>query len=157
MEIGNTDAEGRLILCDALAEADGESPELLIDCATLTGAARVALGPEVHALFSDDDELAEELVHAGAEMADPVWRLPFWKPYRKRLDSNIADFNNVSDMPYAGSIVAALYLAEFVKPTTSWAHIDMMAANTSAKPGRPEGGKATGLRAMYRVIRSRFG
>jgi leucyl aminopeptidase len=157
VEIGNTDAEGRLILCDALTEADSESPELLIDCATLTGAARVALGPEVHALFSDDDELAEELVHAGAEMADPVWRLPLWKPYRKWLDSNIADFNNVSDMPYAGSIVAALYLAEFVKPTTAWAHIDMMAANTSAKPGRPEGGEATGLRAMYRVIRSRFG
>ena len=157
VEIGNTDAEGRLILCDALFEADREKPDLLIDCATLTGAARVALGPEVIAMFSDDDKLAADLVAAGGAASDPVWRLPLWKPYRRWLDTNIADFNNVAEAPYAGSIVAALYLAEFVKPETRWAHLDMMAANTSARPGRPEGGEATGLRAMYRVIRKRFG
>ncbi len=157
VEIGNTDAEGRLILCDALFEADSESPDMLIDCATLTGAARVALGPEVHAMFSDDDKLAEDIVRAGTEVHDAIWRLPLWKPYRKMLDSNMADFNNVSGGGHAGAIVAALYLAEFVRPATAWAHLDMMAANVTAKPGRPEGGEATGLRALYRVIRKRFG
>jgi leucyl aminopeptidase len=157
VEIGNTDAEGRLILCDALFEADSEDPELLIDCATLTGAARVALGPEVHAMFSDDDKLAEDIVRAGAEVSDAIWRLPLWKPYRKMIDSNMADFNNVSGGGHAGAIVAALYLAEFVRPTTLWAHLDMMAANVTAKPGRPEGGEATGMRALYRVIRKRYG
>jgi leucyl aminopeptidase len=156
VEIGNTDAEGRLILCDALYEADSEDPELLIDCATLTGAARVALGPEVQALFSADDELANDIVKAGAEVSDPVWRLPLWKPYRKMIDSTIADFNNVSGNTFAGSIIGALYLAEFVKPATSWAHLDIYASNEKARPGRPEGGDATGMRALYRVIRNRY-
>jgi leucyl aminopeptidase len=157
VEIGNTDAEGRLILCDALFEADSEKPALLVDCATLTGAARVALGPEVQALFSNDDVLADDIVRAGREVADPIWRLPLWKPYRKMLDSKIADFNNVADGTFAGSIVAALYLAEFVRETTPWAHLDIFASNPKSQPGRPEGGEATGLRALYAVIRKRFG
>ena len=156
VEIGNTDAEGRLILCDALWEADSEKPDLLIDCATLTGAARVALGPEVQALFCNDDALADSMVRAGAEVSDPLWRLPLWKPYRKLIDSKVADINNVSGSPFAGAIIAALYLAEFVNSATAWAHLDMFASNASVRPGRPEGGEATGLRALYRVIRMRY-
>jgi leucyl aminopeptidase len=157
VEIGNTDAEGRLILCDALAEADSESPSLLVDCATLTGAARVALGPEVQALFCNDDALADAILRASVDVADPIWRLPIWKPYRKWIDSKVADFNNVADGPFAGSIIGALYLAEFVRESTPWAHLDIMASNTRARPGRPEGGEATGMRALYRMIRQRFG
>ena len=157
VEIGNTDAEGRLILCDALAEADSEKPNLLVDCATLTGAARVALGPEVQALFCNDDALADAIVRAGVDVADPIWRMPLWKPYRKMIDSKIADFNNVADGPHAGSIIGALYLAEFVRESTPWAHLDIFASNSRAQPGRPEGGEATGLRALYSVIRQRFG
>ena len=157
VEIGNTDAEGRLILCDALAEADSENPSLLIDCATLTGAARVALGPEVQALFCNDDALADAILRASVDVADPIWRLPIWKPYRKLIDSKVADFNNVADGPFAGAIIGALYLAEFVRESTPWAHLDIMASNTKARPGRPEGGEATGLRALYRMIRQRFG
>ena len=156
VEVGNTDAEGRLILCDALFEADSENPELLIDCATLTGAARVALGPEVQAMFSTDDKLADDIMKASAEVADPVWRLPLWKPYRKMIDSKIADFNNVSGGTHAGSIIGALYLAEFVRPTTKWAHLDIFASNEKPRPGRPEGGDATGMRALYQVIRTRY-
>ena len=156
VEIGNTDAEGRLILCDALFEADSEKPDLLIDCATLTGAARVALGPEVHAMFSRDNGLADELVRAGEAESDPLWRLPLWQPYRRLIDSKIADFNNVSTAGFAGAIIAAVYLAEFVKPSTAWAHLDIAGATVSARPGRPEGGEATGLRALYRVIRRRY-
>ncbi len=156
VEIGNTDAEGRLILCDALYEADQEDPEMLIDFATLTGAARVALGPEVQALFSNNDDLANTILRASTEAADPIWRLPLWKPYRKMIDSKIADFNNVADGPFAGAIIGGLYLAEFVRESTPWAHLDIMAANVKAKPGRPEGGEATGMRALYRAIRERF-
>ena len=156
VEIGNTDAEGRLILCDALYEADQENPEMLIDFATLTGAARVALGPEVQALFSNNDDLAAAILRAATETADPIWRLPLWKPYRKLIDSKIADFNNVADGPFAGSIIGGLYLAEFVRETTPWAHLDIMAANVKAKPGRPEGGEPTGMRAVYHMIRERF-
>jgi leucyl aminopeptidase len=156
VEIGNTDAEGRLILCDALFEADQENPEMLIDFATLTGAARVALGPEMQALFSNNDDLANSILRASTETADPIWRLPLWKPYRKLIDNKIADFNNVAEGPFAGAIIGALYLAEFVHESTPWAHLDIMAANTKAKPGRPEGGEATGMRALYRAIRDRF-
>ena len=156
VEIGNTDAEGRLILCDALWEADREKPALLVDCATLTGAARVALGPEVQALFSNDAALASALVQAGHDADDPLWQLPLWKPYRRQIDSPVADLNNVSAGPFAGAIIAALYLAEFVRPSTPWAHLDLFAANATARPGRPEGGEATGLRALYRAIRTRF-
>ena len=157
VEIGNTDAEGRLILCDALGDADRERPDLLVDCATLTGAARVALGPELQALFCDDDALAGGLLKAGAEVGDPLWRLPLWRPYRKLIDSKCADLNNVSQGQFAGSIIGALYLAEFVSASTSWAHLDIMASNTTARPGRPEGGEATAMRALYAYIRQRYG
>ena len=157
VEIGNTDAEGRLILCDALTEADSEHPDLLIDCATLTGAARIALGPELQALFCDDDAVAAGLLAAGNEVGDPLWRMPIWRPYRRMIDGKCADLNNVASGTFAGSIVAALYLAEFVSPATAWAHLDMMASNPVAKPGRPEGGEATGMRALYAYIRRRFG
>jgi len=156
VEIGNTDAEGRLILCDALAEADSEQPDLLIDCATLTGAARVALGPELQAMYCDDDAVADALLEAGAETGDPLWRMPLWRPYRKELDSKCADLNNVAKGAFAGSIIAALYLAEFVSATTRWAHLDIMASNPAAKPGRPEGGEATGMRALYAYLRRRY-
>jgi len=157
VEIGNTDAEGRLVLCDALAEADSERPELLIDCATLTGAARIALGPELQALFCDDDAVADGLLTSGAEVGDPLWRMPIWRPYRKLIDGKCADLNNVAQGAFAGSIIGALYLAEFVSASTPWAHLDIMAANTTSRPGRPEGGEATGMRALYAYIRRRFG
>jgi leucyl aminopeptidase len=157
VEIGNTDAEGRLILCDALAEADSEQPELLIDCATLTGAARVALGAELQALFCDHDALAEGLLKAGREVGDPLWRLPIWKGYRRHIEGKCADLNNVATGPHAGAIIGALYLAEFVSAATPWAHLDIMASNTAAQPGRPEGGEATGMRALYAYIRQRYG
>jgi len=156
VEIGNTDAEGRLILCDALAEAVAEKPDLLIDFATLTGAARTALGPDLPALFSRHDDLADALQKAGRDEQDPVWRMPLWAPYRKMLDSKIADLNNASDSPFAGAVTAALFLAEFVPPETRWAHFDLYAWNPSAKPGRPEGGEAMTLRAVYSAISKMF-
>ncbi len=156
VEIGNTDAEGRLVLCDALAEADSERPELLLDCATLTGAARIALGPELQALFCDDDEVADGLLKAGTKVGDPLWRMPIWRPYRKLIDGKCADLNNVAQGTFAGSIIGALYLAEFVSASTPWAHLDIMAANPTSKPGRPEGGEATGMRALYAYIRQRY-
>jgi len=156
VEIGNTDAEGRLVLCDALTEADREKPALLVDAATLTGAAKIALGTEVQALFCDDDEVAGDMMKAGFEVGDPLWRLPIWRPYRKQIDGKCADLNNVAPGPMAGSIIAALYLAEFVSQARTWAHLDIMASNTTARPGRPEGGEATGMRALYAYIRRRF-
>jgi leucyl aminopeptidase len=156
VEIGNTDAEGRLILCDALAEASTERPALLVDMATLTGAARVALGPELAALFCNDDTLAASLLDAAAAEEDPMWRMPLWRPYRKMIDSKIADLNNVSESPHAGAITAALYLQEFVEPGIQWAHLDVMAWNPQSRPGRPEGAEATALRALYAHIVRRF-
>ena len=152
VEVGNTDAEGRLVLCDALAEADRERPDLLVDFATLTGAARVALGAELPALFCNDDALADRLLGHGQAEADPLWRMPLYAPYRRLLDSKVADINNISDGPYAGAVTAALYLAEFVTPRTPWVHVDVMGWNVSAKPGRPEGGEAMGLRAVYALV-----
>ena len=157
VEIGNTDAEGRLILCDALADADSERPDLLIDCATLTGAARVALGAQLQAMYCDDDGVAEGLLKAGTSAGDPLWRMPLWRPYRKELDSNCADLNNVAKSTFGGSIIAAVYLAEFVTATPRWVHLDVYANNTTSRPGRPEGGEATGMRAVYKFIRSRYG
>ena len=157
VEIGNTDAEGRLILCDALAEADSERPDLLIDCATLTGAARIALGPELQALYCDDDARRQRLARKpGPAVGDPLWRMPIWRPYRKEIEGKCADLNNVAKGTFAGSIIGALYLAEFVSTATRWAHLDIMAANTTARPGRPEGGEATGMRALYAYIRQRY-
>jgi leucyl aminopeptidase len=157
VEIGNTDAEGRLVLGDALTEAMAERPALVIDMATLTGAARTALGPELPALFSNDDSSAEALLAAGAAEGDPLWRLPLWKPYRKLLDSKVADINNASDSNFAGAITAALYLQEFVEPDIPWLHIDTFAWNPTARPGRPEGGEALALRALFSMLRRRFG
>ena len=156
VEIGNTDAEGRLILCDALAEADSEDPDLLVDCATLTGAARVALGPDLQALYCDDDDVASGLLQAGMRVGDPLWRMPIWRPYRKEIEGKCADLNNVAKGTFAGSVIAALYLAEFVRPATRWAHLDIMGSNPSPRPGRPEGGEATALRALYAYIRGRY-
>ena len=152
VEVGNTDAEGRLVLCDALTEADREDPDLIVDFATLTGAARVALGTDLPAMFCNDDALAEALLAHGLAARDPVWRLPLHKPYRCQLDSQVADLNNVSNGPYGGAITAALFLAEFVRPETPWVHLDVMAWNLTSRPGRPEGGEAMGLRATYALI-----
>ena len=157
VEIGNTDAEGRLILADALAEADTEAPALLVDMATLTGAARTALGPELPALFCNDEPLAGELLRAAEAEQDPLWRLPLWAPYRKLLKSGIADINNVSESAFAGAITAAVFLQEFVGKATPWAHIDTYAWNATSRPGRPEGGEALALRALYRLVAERFG
>lgn len=157
VEIGNTDAEGRLILCDALAEADAEQPALLLDFATLTGAARVALGPDLPALFSNNDALAADILAAGTAKDDPLWRLPLWQGYRSQLDSKIADLNNAPGGGMAGAITAALYLEQFVSKDTVWAHVDLFAWNQSTRPGRPEGGEAMTLRAMFEVIAKRFG
>ncbi|WP_333673266.1 leucyl aminopeptidase family protein [Elioraea tepidiphila] len=155
VEIGNTDAEGRLVLCDLLAEADGEAPALLMDFATLTGAARVALGPDLVALFAQDDGLAASLLEAGAAAEDPVWRMPLWPGYAAWLESQAADLANVASKPHAGAIVAALFLQRFVSPDRCWAHFDLYAWNDSPRPGRPEGGEATGLRAAYHAIAAR--
>jgi leucyl aminopeptidase len=156
VEIGNTDAEGRLILADALTEASAGKPEWLIDMATLTGAARVALGQEIPALFSNDDALASALLAAGAVTGDPLWRLPLWAPYRKQLDSRIADINSAPDGGMAGAITAALFLENFVEKGVPWAHIDTYAWNAASRPGRPAGGEALGLRALYQAIATRF-
>jgi leucyl aminopeptidase len=156
VEVGNTDAEGRLVLADALWEGAREQPALLIDFATLTGAARAALGPDLPALFTPDDRLAAELAEAGLRQADPLWRLPLHKPYRRMLDSNVADIANISNSPHGGAITAALFLAEFVPAGLCWAHFDLFAWNGSSRPGRPEGGEAMGLGAVYDVIAQRF-
>jgi len=155
VEIGNTDAEGRLVLGDALTEAASENPALLIDCATLTGAARTALGPDLPALFTDDETLATDLLAASRATFDPLWRLPLWAPYRKMIDSKVADINNAGDSPFAGAITAALFLKEFVGENVPWAHIDLFAWNKSARPGRPEGGEAYAQRALFEVIKNK--
>lgn len=156
VEVGNTDAEGRLILCDALAEACTEKPDLLIDMATLTGAARVALGPDLPALFSNDDEVAAALLHKGEAESDPLWRLPLHKPYASWLDSKVADLNNVSSGGFAGAITAALFLERFVEPEVPWLHLDLFGWNPHEKPGRPQGGDCFALRALYSLIADRF-
>jgi len=157
VEIGNTDAEGRLVLADCLAEADRDRPALLLDFATLTGAARSALGPELPALFTPDEALAAEWADASVSTQDPVARLPLWAPYRRMLDSKVADLNSCSDSPFAGAITAALFLKEFVTETPAWAHLDLYAWTPSSRPGRPEGGEAMGLRAAFALIQQRFG
>ena len=157
IEIHNTDAEGRLILCDALAEAGSERPDLLIDFATLTGAARVALGTEVPALFCNDDALAAGLLAAAEREQDPFWRLPLHQPYREMLDSRIADLANATESSYAGAITAALFLKEFVPAGIPWAHFDLMAWNLKTQPGRPEGGEAMALRAVFGWLEQQYG
>ncbi len=152
VEIGNTDAEGRLVLCDLLAEASETSPRWLIDAATLTGAARVALGPDLPALFCNNDEMANILLHSGLAASDPFWRLPLHEGYASWLESPVADLCNVSSKPHAGAITAALFLNRFVSQNVSWAHIDAYAWNDSSRPGRPEGGEAQTVRALATAI-----
>jgi leucyl aminopeptidase len=156
VEIGNTDAEGRLILADALTRAVEEEPELIIDFATLTGAARVALGPDLPALFTNQDELGEEFRAAADLWDDPVWRLPLWAPYADMLKSTIADLNNAGEGGMAGAITAALFLEKFVPPSIAWAHLDTFAWRPAAKPGRPKGGDSLSMRAAYFVLKRRF-
>jgi leucyl aminopeptidase len=152
VEIGNTDAEGRLVLADALAFAAEAEPALILDFATLTGAARVALGPDLPALFANDEALASRLLDAAARVEDPLWRLPLWEPYRRLFRSDIADTNNVGDGPMAGAIIAALFLSRFVPPVTPWAHLDLFAWNATARPGRPRGGMEQGLFAALAAL-----
>jgi leucyl aminopeptidase len=156
VEIGNTDAEGRLILGDALAEADSERPQLIIDVATLTGAARVALGPELPAMFTPDDALAADLARHGQAEGDPMWRMPLWPGYRVRLDSKVADMNNSPEGGMAGSVTAALFLQAFVPNTKSWVHLDSFAWSDKARPGRPIGGEPLTARTLYALIEERF-
>jgi leucyl aminopeptidase len=157
VEVDNTDAEGRLILGDALAKAVEGKPELILDFATLTGAARVALGPDLPALFANDDSLAEALLAGGRASGDPVWRLPLWSPYEDMLSSDVADMSNSSDMPMAGAVTAALFLGKFVPAEVPWAHFDTFAWRSSARPGRPKGGDALGLRAAWAALSERYG
>lgn len=156
VEIGNTDAEGRLVLADALALADDEEPQLLVDMATLTGAARVALGPDLPPFYTGDDALASELVAASIAVEDPLWRMPLWRPYDAKLSSKIADINNVTTDGFAGSITAALFLKRFVEKTVSWAHFDIFAWNPADRSYGPAGGEAQGIRALENVISKRF-
>ncbi|WP_196259411.1 leucyl aminopeptidase family protein [Pelagibacterium limicola] len=157
VEIGNTDAEGRLILADALALADEEDPDLVIDMATLTGAARIALGPDLPPLYARDQGLGEKIVAAGLAVDDPVWSLPLWKGYEKMLASKIADVNHITSAPFAGSITAALFLNKFLKPETNWVHLDIFGWAPEARPGRPFGGTDQGIRAVFEVLREKYG
>jgi leucyl aminopeptidase len=157
VEIGNTDAEGRLVLADALTYGAQWRPELLLDFATLTGAARIALGPDLPALFCNDDALAATLLQAGARVRDPLWRMPLHAPYLAYMDSPIADINNAGATKHAGCITAALFLSRFVPDGQAWAHLDVYSWNDAARPGRPAGGEAQGLRAFYAALAERYG
>ena len=157
VEVGNTDAEGRLVLADALSDADAQAPDLLLDVATLTGAARVATGMELPPFFTDDAKLADDLMRNGAAVQDPLWRLPLWRGYEDTLTSRVADLNNNPSYNLAGAITAALFLGRFVSKTKSWAHFDIPGWIDRAKPGRPIGGEANGARAIYALLRERYG
>lgn len=157
VEIGNTDAEGRLVLADALTLADEAKPDLLIDLATLTGAARTALGPDLPALFCADEQLAAQLSGLGREHCDPLWHMPLWAGYDDEFTSRVADINNVSASPFAGAIIAALFLKRFVTQSSAWLHVDLYAWNPKERPGRPVGAEAQCVRALYQMIRRRFG
>jgi len=156
VEIGNTDAEGRLILADALTLADAEAPDLMIDMATLTGAARVALGPDLPPFYTDDEAAAAALAEAARAENDPVWRLPFWTPYTRLFESAVADLNNSGDSGFAGSITAALFLRRFVERATTYMHFDIFAWTPAPRPGRPRGGEAQAMRALFAMIRDRY-
>jgi leucyl aminopeptidase len=157
VEIGNTDAEGRLILADAIALADEEEPELIADFATLTGAARVALGADLPPFYTDDDLLAGDLARCSMSESDPLWRMPLWRPYDQLLESKVADINNVSSGGFAGSITAALFLRRFVSRAKAWLHCDIYAWNQTSRPGRPEGAECQAARALYAVLVARYG
>src|SRR5690606_11108917 len=155
VEIDNTDAEGRVVLCDALAHAGELAPDLILDFATLTGAARIALGPDLPALFANDDALAGDWLAAGERVRDPLWRMPLWRPYLRYLTSDIADLANGSASTMAGSVTAALFLERFVAEGQAWGHVDVYAWNDGDRPGRPAGGEAMGLRAAYELLKAR--
>ena len=157
VEIDNTDAEGRLILADALTKAGEDDPELVLDFATLTGAARVALGPDLPAMFASEDDLADGLIKGGNLEGDPIWRMPLWDGYMEMLSSDIADCVNSATGGFAGSVTAALFLKKFAPATAAWAHFDTFAWRPSAKPGRPKGGEALGLRASFHYLKARYG
>jgi leucyl aminopeptidase len=157
VEVGNTDAEGRLVLCDALAMADAERPDLIIDFATLTGAARVALGPELPALFATSDELAADFARHCAAVHDPVWPMPLWLPYDEELGSKIADLNNVASSGFAGAIFGALFLKRFISAGAEWLHLDLYAWNPRERPGRGVGAEAQAVRGTYRYLLERYG
>jgi leucyl aminopeptidase len=157
VEIGNTDAEGRLILADALALADEEEPELIADMATLTGAARVALGADIPPFYTDDDTLAAELARHATTENDPLWRMPLWRPYDALLESKVADVNNVASGGFGGSITAALFMRRFVTAAKAWLHFDIFAWNQTSKPGRPEGAECQAARALYAFLVARYG
>lgn len=156
IEIGNTDAEGRVVLADALTEAVSESPDLLIDIATLTGAARIALGTELPAVFSNNDKICQEVIKHSYQVQDPVWQLPLFNLYRDVLNSSIADINNCGSDSYGGAITAALFLQEFVPNDIPWLHYDLMAWNLKTRPGRPQGGEAMGLRGLFSYLRTKY-
>ena len=155
VEIDNTDAEGRLVLADALTKAIEDDPELIVDFATLTGAARVALGPDLPAMFSNDDAVADAVLAAAKATSDPLWRMPLWAPYSEMLDSDIADTSN-SGGAFAGAVTAALFLQKFVPDTVPWVHLDTFAWRPTSKPGRPKGGEALGLRAIFGYLAHKY-
>jgi leucyl aminopeptidase len=157
VEIGNTDAEGRLVLADALALADEEAPGHLLTFSTLTGAARVALGPDLPALFCDDESLASRLVSVGQAIGDPMWRLPFWNGYDRNLDSEVADMNNVGESPFSGAIIAALFLRRFVTHAAQFAHFDLYGWRPAARPLGPKGGEPQTARAVFAMLSEEFG
>ena len=156
VEIDNTDAEGRVILCDALAYAAEGQPDLILDFATLTGAARIALGPDLPVLFANDEALAARWIEAGEAERDPVWRLPLWRPYLRYLDSTIADLANAGSR-MAGAVTAALYLEKFIPEGQRWAHLDVYSWNDADRPGRPRGGEAMALRSVFAMLKARYG
>ena len=156
VEIGNTDAEGRLILADALALADEEAPELLFDFATLTGAARVALGPDLPPFYTDDEALAAEIAASAARVCDPLWRMPLWRPYESMLESPIADLDNAPSGGFAGSVTAALFLSRFVVPAKAWAHFDIYAWNPKPRAHGPQGGEVQAARAVFALLEARY-
>jgi leucyl aminopeptidase len=157
VEIGNTDAEGRLVLADALALADAEAPDLLVDMGTLTGAARVALGPELPAFYTNDETFAADVLRHAAAEDDPLWRMPLWPPYAALLESKVADINNVSSGPFAGSITCALFLQRFVEAAKAWLHFDIFAWNAANRSAGPEGGECQVARALYALLKERYG
>ena len=154
VEITNTDAEGRMVLCDLLFEACGEKPDVLIDFATLTGAARVALGEDLPALYAQPQSFADDLLQASRKVNDPIWQMPLVPQYKEKLKSEMADMINAADSPYGGSITAALFLQAFVTPETNWAHVDVAAWNFKPKAGRPVGGDAFGVRAIFEYLQN---
>ena len=156
VEVGNTDAEGRLVLCDGLAAAGEETPDLIVDLATLTGAARVALGPELPALYGSREETVQALLRHGRALADPLWHMPLWSGYDEELASKVADVNNVSASPFAGSIIGALFLRRFVAAAQDWLHVDLYAWNGKERPGRPIGAEPQAVRALYALMVERY-